>query len=95
MQQNNIYIQAMEMVCSAGLNKDEVFTSVINGKTGIKKYANFLLDDSLASIGKIDFELSFNELMIKSIQNLLDNSELQDFSNTFSYWNFCRGSGMG
>ena len=83
MQQNNIYIQAMEMVCSAGLNKDEVFTSVINGKTGIKKYANFLLDDSLASIGKIDSELPFNELMIKSIQNLLDNSELQDFSNTF------------
>jgi len=83
MQQNNIYIQAMEMLCSAGLNKDEVFASLINGKTGIKKHAGFLSDGSLSAIGKIDSMLSFNELMLQAIENILQHSELENFHNTF------------
>jgi len=71
------------MVCSAGLNKEEVFSAVLNGKTGIKKHSGFLPENALSAIGKIDSTRPFNELMINAIQNLLDNSTLQDFSNTF------------
>ena len=83
MQQNNIYIEAMEMVSSAGLNKDEVFNSILSGESGIKKYANLLLDSSLSAIGKINSTLSFNQLMIKTIQTLLNNSKVENFHNTF------------
>ena len=83
MQQNNIYIEAMEMLCSAGLNKEEVFASVLSGQSGIKQHANFLSDGSLASIGKIDSETAFNQLMLQAISKVLENSKLENFHNTF------------
>ena len=83
MQQNNIYIQSMEMLCSAGLNKEEVFDAVMLGKSGIKQHANFLTDGSLSAIGRIDASLSFNELMTNAIQNILNDSKLENFHNTF------------
>ncbi len=83
MQQNKIYIQAMEMICSAGLNKEEVFNALLSGKSGIKKHSGFLSDESLSAIGRIDSTLSFNELMIQAIQNVLDDVKLENFHNTF------------
>ena len=83
MPQNNIYLEAMEMVCSAGVNKEEIFGSILAGGTGIKKHANFLSDGSLSAIGKIDDSVSFEERMIKLIQTLLENANIQDFHNTF------------
>lgn len=83
MQQNSIYIEAMEMVCSAGLNKEEIFSSLLEGKTGIKQHSDFLSDGTRCAIGRIDSEQTFNELLIQSIQTLLDNATLNNFHHTF------------
>jgi len=73
----------MELCCSAGLTKEEVFSSILTGKTGIKKHSNFLSDGSQSAIGQIDSTPPFNELMIQTIQNVLDSSKLKNFHSTF------------
>lgn len=83
MQNSNVYIQAMSACCSAGLSLDEVFDSILNAKSGIKKHKDILIDGELCSIGKIDSTHSFDKLMIEQTQNILDNSKLNDFHNTF------------
>jgi len=83
MQQNSIYIEASQMVCAAGLNKEEVFASLLSGTTGVKKHANYLNDGTLSAIGKIESEKSFNELMIQAVQEVLEASSLNNFHDTF------------
>jgi 3-oxoacyl-[acyl-carrier-protein] synthase-1 len=84
MQQNkNTFIEATQMVCSAGRNKEEVFASLLSGTTGVQKHANYLNDGTLSAIGKIETEKSFNELMIQAVQELLEASSLSNFHHTF------------
>ena len=83
MQQNRIYIEAMQMVSAAGANKEETFSAVINGKSGVKKHTNYLNDGTLASIAKIESEKSFNELLIESIEEILTQSNLENFHDVF------------
>ncbi len=83
MQNRDIYIQNMSVCCSAGLDKNSLFDSILKGKSGIKKFKDFLIDGQLSSIGKINSEQNFEELIRQQVQNILDNSELDDFCNTF------------
>ena len=73
----------MEMVCSAGVNKQEVFNAIVSGKSGIKKHNGFLSDGSQSAIGKIETEEAFNKLLIQTIQTVLEEAKLENFHNTF------------
>jgi len=83
MQNRAVYIDKTNLCCSAGLDEEELFDSILLGKTGIKKYDNYLIDGSISAIGKITSDKSFDSLMIESVQSVLDSSDLNDFHNTF------------
>ena len=78
-----VYLNAMSACCSAGLTSDAIFESALLGRTGIKKHQGFLTDGASSSIGKIDSTESFDTLLIEQVQKILDESGLDDFSNTF------------
>lgn len=82
MQNRAVYIDQMNLCCSAGLDKDELFDSILSGKTGIQKYNDYLIDGSTCAIGKIVSNKSFNTLLIESVQSVLDSSDLDNFHNT-------------
>jgi 3-oxoacyl-[acyl-carrier-protein] synthase-1 len=84
MQKNRkVYIEGIDACCSAGLNREELFNSIIDGKTGIRRYKDFLIDNTLSAIGKIESKKSFDDLMIETIERVLDKSILDNFHNTF------------
>ena len=83
MQPNRIYIEAMQMVSAVGKNREEVFSAVLSGDSGVKKHANYLNDGSLSAIAKIESEKSFDELLIASIEEILTHSNLKNFHNVF------------
>ncbi len=78
-----VYLQGMSACCSAGISVDEMFSSTLLGRTGVKKHQGFLDNEELSAIGKIDSNCSFNELMIEKVEEILEHSELEDFTNTF------------
>ena len=79
----DIYIQQMGASCCAGLNRDEIFDSLLKSKSGIKKHEGFLIDGTLSAIGKIDSFKSFETLMFEQVDEVLNNSSLANFSDTF------------
>ena len=83
MQNRKIYIQNISAICSAGFSSNEIFDSVLLGRSGIKKHQNLLIDGDSSAIGKIESDIEFERLMIDSIQKLLDESKLENFHNTF------------
>ena len=83
MQKNNIYLEAMQMVCSAGLNKKEVFASILSGTSGVKKHKEYLNDGTLSAIGKIPSDKTFNELLIQAVNDVLKASNLDNFHQVF------------
>jgi len=83
MQKNNIYLEAMQMVCSAGLNKKEVFASILSGTSGVKKHKDYLNDGTLSAIGKIPSDKPFNELLIQAVNDVLKASNLDNFHQVF------------
>jgi len=83
MQNRAVYIEQMNLCCSAGLDKEKLFDSLLLGKTGIQKYNNYLIDGGVSAIGKIVSDKSFDTLMIESVQFILDSSDLENFHNTF------------
>ncbi len=77
-----VYIHQMDICCSAGLNKKEVFDSILQGVSGVSKYKNYLIDGTLSAIGKIKSEKSFDELLFESVKSVIETSVL-DVQNTF------------
>ena len=82
MENRAVYIDKMALCCSAGQNIDELFESILLGKSGIEKYGDYLIDGSLCAIGKIVSDRSFNELLIDRVESVLDSSRLDNFHNT-------------
>ena len=78
-----IYIQNSSAICSAGFSVDEIFDSVILGRSGVKKHKDFLINGASSAIGKIESDKSFDGLMIEAIKKILDESKLDNFHNTF------------
>lgn len=83
MQNREIYLQGMSSCCSAGLSSDEIFKSTLLGRSGVKKHQGFLADGTLSAIGQIETSKSFDALMLEQVQEILERSKLEDFSNTF------------
>lgn len=73
----------MSAVCSAGFSSTEIFDSILLGRTGVAKHQNFLSSGEPSAIGKIETKRTFDELMIESVQKILDESKLDNFYNTF------------
>ncbi|MCK5854996.1 MAG: beta-ketoacyl-[acyl-carrier-protein] synthase family protein [Sulfurovaceae bacterium] len=83
MENKNVYLNTMSACCSAGLTHDAIFESALLGKTGVKKHKGFLTDGSSSAIGKIETTKSFDTLLIEQVQKILEESNLDNFSNTF------------
>ncbi|MCK4441744.1 MAG: beta-ketoacyl-[acyl-carrier-protein] synthase family protein [Sulfurovaceae bacterium] len=83
MQNRAVYIDQMNLCCSAGLDKNELWDSLLLGKTAIQKYNDYLINGEVSAIGKILSDKSFDTLMIETIESVLDSSDLDNFHNTF------------
>ena len=78
---NKVYINNFDLVCCAGNSPEELFTSICKKKNFISIDKTYINNKSLA-IGKINSNLSFNELLLNKIKNVLFQSNLKDFSTT-------------
>ncbi len=75
------YINNFDLVCCAGNNPSELFRSICEKKDTISIDNTYVKDKTLA-LGKINSSLSFYELLLKKVNNVLQASNLQDFSST-------------
>ena len=82
-QNKTIYIQSMSACCAAGLDKESIFEATLKGHTGIKVYQDILIDGNACAIGKIDSEKSFDTLLVETVEDLLVESTLDNFEDTF------------
>ena len=78
---NKVFITSTSSICCAGNNNDELFQNICNGNSGIKRDTNYFFESEPA-IGKIKSKNSFYQNLIFQCQNILDNSNLKDFSET-------------
>jgi 3-oxoacyl-[acyl-carrier-protein] synthase-1 len=82
MQNRKIYLHCMSACCSAGQTSEDVFKAVLNGISGVKKHKNYLINGEESAIGKMDFDISFDTLLIDKVQEVLIQSELKTFEDT-------------
>ncbi len=75
------YINNYSSVSCAGNSSEELFLSICQKKNTITLDTTYVNDCNVA-IGKIASSLSFEELLIKHCKEVLEESNLQDFSNT-------------
>lgn len=78
---NGVYINYFDTISPAGENPNELFDSIINQKDCISLDHNYV-KDRVVAIGKIEKEVSLNELLRIRILKVLQNSLLDDFKNT-------------
>ena len=78
---NKVFITSTSSICCAGENNTELFENIINSKSGITIETDFFYD-SKPAIGKIKSDKEFYENLIIQCQNILDNSELENFNDT-------------
>jgi len=82
MQNKNVYIHGNSASCSAGYSSKDIFKSTLNGISGIKKHKDYLINAEESAIGKMDFDLEFDELLLNNVRNVLNQSYLETFENT-------------
>lgn len=75
------YINSFEAVSCAGLDSQQLFASICEKKDCISIDNSYVQDRSVA-IGKIDSNLSFNDLLTKTVNKVLTNSNLENYNNT-------------
>lgn len=78
---SNAYINNFSTVSCAGNNNDELFSSICQKKNKISLDTNYI-KDSVVAIGKIDSKTLFDDLVFQVCNNILEESNLKDFSNT-------------
>lgn len=77
---SNAYITASSLRSASGDTK-ETLDDVFNKRSALRVHDNIVSDKSVC-IGKFEKDSSFNEMLIKSAQEVLDKSNLESFSNT-------------
>jgi len=82
-QNREVYLQATSSCCSAGFSSNGIFDSILLGRSGVKKHKGFLSDGTDSAIGKIETMDSFDTLMLDNVEEILNNSTLENFHNTF------------
>lgn len=78
---NKVFITNTSSITCAGKNNSELFHNICIGQTGIKKDDKYF-SNSTPAIGKINSQNSFYQDLIIQCQNILDNSNLEDFKDT-------------
>lgn len=82
MQSKKVYIQAMSACCSAGRTSEDVFNATLSGMSGVKKHRDYLVNGEESAIGKMDFETSFDALLVEKVKEVLIESSLENFQDT-------------
>ena len=75
------YINSFEAVSCAGLDSQELFASICEKKDCITIDKSYVKDREVA-IGKIYSKLSFSELLTKTVNKVLINSNLENYNDT-------------
>ncbi|WP_419770757.1 MAG: beta-ketoacyl-[acyl-carrier-protein] synthase family protein [Candidatus Marinarcus sp.] len=78
---NKAYINSYTSVSCAGNNSQELFEAICQKKETISLNQRYVTDTTVA-IGEIKSDKSFDTLLQDACQYILDNSTLNDFSNT-------------
>ena len=78
---NRVYITATSSVTCAGNNNQELFTSLIEGISGIKQDSHYFHEASPA-LGRLKTKDTFYDALLAQCRNILTKSGLNDFSET-------------
>jgi len=81
MTKNKVFITSTSSICCAGENNTELFNNIINSKSGISRETDFFYN-SKPAIGKIKSDKTFYENLNIQCQNILNDSELENFHDT-------------
>ncbi len=68
--QNKVYLNAFSCVCAAGLNIEEIFETLLSGKSAITSQSGYV-DGTNMPLGKIPGERDFFELLEENVASLL------------------------
>jgi 3-oxoacyl-[acyl-carrier-protein] synthase-1 len=74
------YITATSLRSASGATQDSIY-DVFNKKSALCVYDDIIHEKKIC-IGKFKEDFTFNELLIQSVQEVLDASNLKDFSDT-------------
>ncbi len=78
---NRVFITATSALSCAGENNQILFNNILNGKTGIKQDSHYF-HDATPAIGKFCKNINFHKALIRQCRNILEQSDLKDFSDT-------------
>ncbi len=81
MKTDKVFITYTSSVSCAGVDNQTLFSNINNGNSGIRQDKNYFLGASPA-IGKLASNQTFNQELLKQCQNILDQSQLNDFRET-------------
>ena len=68
-----VYLTNTSSVCCAGHNNEELFNNICESKSGISQISNYFQDLS-PSVGLINSDESFYQLLNKQIEEILNNN---------------------
>ncbi|WP_034255242.1 beta-ketoacyl-[acyl-carrier-protein] synthase family protein [Aliarcobacter lanthieri] len=78
---NRVFINYFDTICCAGNNPEELFEAILEKKDCISFDTTFIKGQTVA-IGKIKNSTCLNELLVQRLKKLLENTNLEDFSQT-------------
>lgn len=78
---NKAYITTTSIITCGGKNEDELFNNICNQQTGIAVDSTYFNNERV-SIGKIDSNEYFFDLLIQEVQTILNKSNLNNFEDT-------------
>lgn len=78
---NKVFITAFNSISCAGNTNEELFENICKGQTGIKQVKDYFYDATPA-IGKIDSSNDFYDNLYRQCEDILKNSNLENFQNT-------------
>jgi len=82
MKSKKVYIHGMSACCSAGRTSTDIFNAAIHGESGVKKCKGYLISGEESAIGKMDFDISFNDLLLEKVKEVLMLSHIENFQDT-------------
>lgn len=65
-----VYLNAFSCACAAGLSIEEIFNTILEGKSAITLQAGYI-DDTVIPLGKIPSEQDFFDLLSENVRTLL------------------------
>lgn len=78
---HKVYITASSSSSCAGETNEELFQNICDGKSGIAQNGEYFYE-STPALGKLKTNKAFEEVLFEQCQNILQGSNLEDFSNT-------------